>query len=245
MPQPRFMQRSSPTARQGKVLLGCLITLGLAIVVAVVATVLIYMNLRNILSSGAKLTYTKIVEALPIDQIERDETLVHLDGLLAKYKNKEISLAEVGMVLESALESPALPAGIVSSAAKLYLEPSSLSDEEKTEGTNQLLRLAHGLHTQQIDPDQINDIFKALEANDQTQSTFTLGVHFDSTGKDEFQICAPDSVTPEQLQEVIAIAKAKADEADLDEAAPQIDFSDEIGKAIDKALAELKAIQDS
>jgi hypothetical protein len=236
------IRRPAPQNREGKVLLGCLVALGAVMILAITATVITVLNWRNIVSKGLTVGFDQIIEQLPIDESERDEIGVHIDRLVGEYKNKNISFEELFEVFETLAASPAIPAGIVTGAHAMYIESSELSDEEKLDAGVQLQRFAHGIYTEKIDPAVIGELLEPLHAEDGAKNTITLGVQLGTSGKQEMKIVAPDGATIEQLQEVLAIARAKADEFEIEAVVPTIDLSDEIGIAVDQAVGSETAL---
>ncbi len=230
------IRRSHQQSRDGKVLLGCLVALGIFLALIITATVITVLNWRNIVSKGLTVGFDKVVASLPIEQSERDEIDAHIDRLVAGYKAKDISFEELFNVIGTLAEGPVLPVGIVTGAQAMYITPSALSDEEKLDAGVQLQRFAQGVYTEAIDPDAIGELLAPLEASASDPNTISLGVHFDASGKKELRIVSPETATIEQLKEVLTIARAKADEADIEEVVRAIDLSDEIGRAVDKAL---------
>jgi hypothetical protein len=60
-----------------------------------------------------------------------------------------------------------------------------------------------------------------------------------SNGRTITALRSADEVSSDELRELIAIAKAKADEAEITQTPDPIDLSDEIAKAIGIALGEI------
>ena len=98
------IRQSSPSAREGKVLAGCLIALGVAIVLAVIATVILFQYRRTVFVSAINVFADKAIAQMPIDQTERDEVRTELDGLLDLYKTKQIDRGQLSEVFEAIAE---------------------------------------------------------------------------------------------------------------------------------------------
>lgn len=234
------IRRSNPSVREGKVLMGCLIALAVVVVLAIAATVLIVLNFSKMLSWGFEKGADAIVAQLPIDETEREEVMGELSGLIDRYRNKEISVQEFGKHLEAIADTPAVQAGLLSSAASSYINGTPLSEEEKASGEIELRRLALGILEGSVNPDALEEILTPLEASDRPDTeTITLGVHINSAGKDEFKILKPSAVTKEQITRVIEAARAKADEAEIEATPAEIDLSEEIRKAIERTGGDI------
>jgi len=227
------IRRSQPAAREGKVLVGCLIAIGVVVLLAIIATVLAVMNWSKMVAWSFDKGTGMIVSQLPIDQSERAEVMDELSVLIGQYRDKEISFEQLGDQLGAIARTPGVQAGLISSAASSYINASPLSDEEKAAGENELQRLALGILDGTINPQALEDILAPLDGgNGSSGDTITIGVHFASSGKEEYRILKPSAVTKEQITQVIESARAEADEAGVDGTPVAIDLSDEIKKTL-------------
>jgi len=229
------IRRSTRTHREGKVLVGCLIALGVALLLAITATILIVMSWSKmtgwLLEKGAE----SMVAQLPIDETEKGEVMAELSGLMTQYKDKDLDFEQLALRLESVIESPSVQAGLISNAAGMYINSSPLSDEEKAGGVNELRRLASGILNGSIDPNGLRDLLEPLHGDGTSSETITLGIHINGTGKDEYKILKPSAVTKEQITQVIDAARVQADEAGVEATPAPIDLSDEIKQAIESS----------
>lgn len=229
------IRRSNRTHREGKVLVGCLIALGVAILLAITGTVLLVMNWSKLVGWGFEKGADSLVAQLPIDETEKGEVMTELSGLMTLYKDKDINFEQLAARLESVIDSPAVQAGLISNAAGMYINSSPLSDEEKAGGVNELRRLASGILNGSIDPNGLRDLLEPLRGDGTSSETITLGIHINGTGKDEYKILKPSAVTKEQITQVIDAARAQADEAGVEATPAVIDLSDEIRNAIENS----------
>ncbi|MCA9303175.1 MAG: hypothetical protein KC996_03540 [Phycisphaerales bacterium] len=230
------IRQSSPSAREGKVLAGCLIALGVAIVLAVIATVILFQYRRTVFVSAINVFADKAIAQMPIDQTERDEVRTELDGLLDLYKTKQIDRGQLSEVFEAIAEDPAMPAAFLSTAADAYIAPSALTEEEKADGLRQMRRFSHAVLNGKVSRDTIDGILGLVLTEDPNADTYTLGVHIGSGGANETRILTPRALETDTLREILSQAGAAADEAEIETDLPPIDLSETLHDAIERAM---------
>ncbi|MGV6815390.1 MAG: hypothetical protein ACWA5W_10355 [Phycisphaerales bacterium] len=226
---------TSANNRRGNILVGCLVALGVAVILIIISTVFVMNSWRGWVSGGLKQGITAVLDDTDIEQGEKDEINAHITTLMTRFENKEVSIEDIGKVTVSIAQGPLLPAGIVAGSYEGYIADSELDDEAKADAKIQLARVAHGIYTETIEMDSLEDILEPLQAP--VVSGGTGAIHIQT---DDFQINLkdPESVTVEDLTELIANARQAADEAEVPQTPPSIDLSDEVAIAIADALDE-------
>ena len=230
--------RNQRTRRDGNVLVGCLVALGLAIILIIIATVFVVKSWRGWASTGLKQGITAMLDESQIEQGEKNEINAHINSLMTRFENKDISIEDLGLITKEVFEGPLLPVGIVAASYEEYITDSELEDEIKADAKIQLARVAHGMYTEAITMEQLDAILDPISASALSGNS---AVHVQT---EDFQLNLkdPENVTIEELTLLIANARTAADEAEIDEVAPAIDLSDEVGKAIANALGEDPAL---
>ncbi len=222
------------SSRDGNILVGCLIALGVALILIIVSVVFVMNSWRGWVSGGIKQGLTAVLDETQIEQIEKDEINTHIETLMTRFVDKDISTEDLFLITAEIFEGPLLPMGIVEASYEGYFAHSQLDDETKTDAKVQLGRLAHGIYTEDISMDDLDAILAPISIPaDENNGAVQIQV-----GSEDFELKSPEDVTSEELIEVIANARAAADEAGVDEIPAVIDLSDEVGKAIAKALGE-------
>ena len=94
------------TKARGNVLAGCLIALGVALVLAIIATIFVATSWRGWVSDGIRQGITAALEEAPVSEAERLEIVAHIDTLMTRFDQKEIGFSELGRVVEELAESP-------------------------------------------------------------------------------------------------------------------------------------------
>jgi hypothetical protein len=162
-----------------------------------------------------------VINGSAIPEQEKVEVTQIISQLKEGYLAEEITMAELGLVLEAIGACPALPIGLVVQFEQSYVEPSGLNGDEKMAARLHLNRLARGLADSRIDWSVIEEILDPIS----------------DPGADGNQnLRSPDLVTDTEILEVLVTAKEIADEAGISEEMIEVDISDEFKKSVEEAL---------
>jgi hypothetical protein len=162
-----------------------------------------------------------VINGSAIPEQEKAEVTEIISQLKEGYLAEEITMAELGLVLEAIGACPALPIGLVVQFEQSYVEPSGLNGDEKMAARLHLNRLARGLADSRIDWSVIEEILDPIS----------------DPGADGNQnLRSPDLVTDTEILEVLVTAKEIADEAGISEEMIEVDISDEFKKSVEEAL---------
>ncbi|MFK7759303.1 MAG: hypothetical protein AB8C13_05085 [Phycisphaerales bacterium] len=225
--------------RRGNLLVGCGVVLAVLVVLAVIAVVVVMMNWRSWTANASTQMINSVITQSKIDPAEQAEIMDHIESLMTRFENKEVSMEQMGMVLEQLVESPVVASALVIGLDNLYFAESTLSDEEKAQGRIELARFTQGLFDETIQPPAINEVLAPVITNTPDSNDIKLNLKLDSNGRSITALKSSDEVTDEDLRTLIATAKIKADEAEIDETPVEVDLSDELGRAIGIALGDI------
>lgn len=224
--------------RSGNILVGCLVALGIFLVIVITGVIYVAMTWRTYAADWTVGGITKALESSPIDETERVEIIAHIDTLMTRFKNKKVTLNELGNVIEKLSVSPVMTAAIVMGADEYYIANSDLSDEEKVQGRIDLARFSYGLFDESIDPKVIQDVLAPIETNTPDDNDIVLNIQIDSTGRTTNALRSADEVSADDLRLLIANAKEQADLAGVAQNPQPIDLSNEVAIAIANALGD-------
>lgn len=139
--------------------------------------------------------------------------------LLDEYRAGNITGERAQAALEEFAESP-LPVLLIAYAAMDgYIDPSGLSDEEKSAARQVLQRVARGTFEGEIDPDDLEVAFDYISQKD-FQGNRQLKNH----------------VSDEDLRAFIAECKSVADQAGVPDEPYEVDVAGEVKRIVDRAL---------
>ena len=198
---------------------GCLIFVGVVIVLAVLAGWWVSRSWRGWMGAGVTQTVDAMLETSDLPAAEKQEIKAEAQRVADGIADGSISVEQMQQIMVGLAESPLLPMMLVKSVEAQYLDSSGLSDEEKAEGRVALERYASGLADGKF----------GQESNDK------LMVHIaDQDSNGQWQI--RKTVSDDDLRAFLATAKEEADAAGIPEEVAPIDPSEELKKVIDKVL---------
>ncbi len=152
---------------------------------------------------------------------EQQEIMVQVDRVATAFREKKISLEQLGVLAQRFADSPLMSLIGASVIERQYFAKSGLSAEEKSAGSQTLQRFIRGAIDKKIDKAGIDAAMVHVAERD-------------SRGQWKLR----QTLTDEELRAFLAEAKQQADAAGIPEQPTEIDPSDEIKKIVDEALAE-------
>lgn len=212
--------RMAVRGRSGRMLTGCLLALGVILLIGGIVAYFVATNWRGWAATGLKTVSVELINQSDVPPGEKPEMIAHVESYADSFEAGQVTMEQFALAMKDLGEGPLLPVGLVYAIDEGYLKPSGLSDDEKTAGTRALQRFARGLHEAAIQPDAI----KAMAA--------PIGYE-DADGS--FHLNGKGSVNADMMRETIANAKAKADEAGIADEAYVVDLSDELKRLLDES----------
>jgi hypothetical protein len=202
-------------------LIGCLGTLAVAVMLAVVAGVWVSRHWRDWFAGIGSQVVNQGIDASDLPAKEKVEVKEQVERVANAFRQGQISNEQAARIIRQVVESPLMPMIVVMAVDKHYFDRSGLSDEEKKQGRVTLQRFARGVFDKKIDEKGIDSVMMHV-ADRQGQGNWELREH----------------VSDQDLRAALAAAKARADEAGIGEAPQNVDPSDEIKRIIDESLQQ-------
>jgi tRNA C32,U32 (ribose-2'-O)-methylase TrmJ len=200
-------------------LIGCLVIGVVGVLVCGGVVWYVARNVKRFASNVARQAIVGAVEQSDLPAEEKLAIVAQVDRVVDQVKSGQMTMEQLGRVLEEVGKSSVMQAIIVASIESQYVTRSGLSDEEKQTAHLTLQRVLRGIHEQKI---KENDLEPALQdLSNQTQD-----------GPRQLQ----DSVSDEQLRSFLTECKRVVDQAEVPEEPFQLKLSDEFRRAIDRAL---------
>jgi hypothetical protein len=200
-------------------LIGCLIVGVILLVLAILVGVWVARNMRDWAAMGVTEVVRQGMAESQLPAQEQQEVMVQVERLATAFREKQITLEEVGVVAQKLAESPLMSLIGASMIEQQYLAKSGLSDEEKAEDSQILQRFIRG----SIDGDITEERMDAAM------------VHVAERRNGNWEL--KQQLTDDELRAFFAEAKKQADEAGIPEQPADIDPSEEIKKIVVEALA--------
>ena len=178
-------------------------------------------NYRVVIAHSLTAGMNAVINSSDIPEDEKADVTRIITRLKEGYLAEEITMAELGLVMEAMGSCPALPIGLVVQFEQSYVVPSGLSGEEKAAAGLHLNRLARGLADGRVEWAAIEQILDPIS---------------DTKADGNKQLRPPERVTDHDILEVLVTAKEFADAAEIPEEYVSIDISDEFLKSVENAL---------
>lgn len=224
--------------RRGNLLVGCLTVLGVVVIVLIVSTIFVVRSWRGWVAGWTETAVDAALVEMQIDDAEHAEIMAHVTKLMGRYENKDLTMSDLGQVLESLVESPLAGTVLIGGIKAMYIDDSGLSDEEKGDGQTQLARYAQGMRDELIDPDSIEEVLASVSTTTPDGDDIQLSYGQGPTGTTQYALRSSDEVSDDDLRAMFEAARLKADEAGIDAEPEEVDLSDTLGVAIAQALGE-------
>ena len=162
-----------------------------------------------------------MIETTDLPQQEKTEIAETIDQIKNGYLNGEISIEELGLILESMGRSSVIPIGLVIQFEESYVIPSGLDSMEKAAANINLNRLARGIADARIDWETAAEILTPI--SDQ-----------DADGHQHLR--PPAEVSDDEIRQVLAAVREAADDGGVSMEKIEVDISDEFKNSVESAL---------
>ena len=211
----------APAKNHAGIATGCLVAVIAVILIFVAIGVYVANNYQSWLAHGIAAGMHALIETTDLPQHEKSEITEIIDQIKNDYLKGEISIAELGLILESMSSSPVIPIGLVTQFEESYVVPSGLNSDEKAAANLDLNRLARGISSDQIGWEMVEEILAPI--SDQ--------------GEDGNQhLRTPAEVSDGDIRQVLAAVQETADDAEISREKIEVDISDEFKKSVEIAL---------
>jgi hypothetical protein len=160
-----------------------------------------------------------VVRDSDLEEEEKQAIIAQVNRVVDQYQSGKITTEDLGRIMEELAESPLMGAILIRSVEVKYIEPSGLSEEEKADARVTLQRVLRGMYEEKLKPD---DIEAAME----------LVSYETANGQRQLK----DRVSDEELRAFLQECKLQADEAEVPDEPYEVQISEELKRAIDRAL---------
>ena len=226
--------RFHPCQRRGNILIGCLVALGVIVILVIIGVVVVALNWRSWTASAMRGGTVAAVRAADIPESEKPEIIAQLDRVTDGFRDASITFEQFGTIMESIFDDVGiLEIGTIEVIAGSYLDASGLDDATKQAGRTALYRYQRGLYEGDISRSTFQAVIAPVNAT--AQGGRGGSVQF-SSGSAEISLQPKAGTTDDELKQVIENAKKEADHAEIPADAEPVDLSDAIKREIDDVL---------
>ena len=162
----------------------------------------------------------QIVASSELSEEDKKAVNAQVDRVVDAYEAGEIDTQDVVRIFEELAESPLFGLLIVFATETKYIEPSGLTDEEKSEGHLTLQRVARGVFEKTVDPEQLEAAMDHI-----------------SDKKPDGNRRFHDKVSDDALRSFLADCKQVADAAEIPIEPYELNVGEEFKRVIDDALS--------
>jgi hypothetical protein len=200
-----------------------------------------YKNVRRLAADAAYAATEKALDQAPLEDLERDEILLQVARVRDGFSNGDLGLDQMHRFFETVGEGPLLPLAAVMAVERMVLEPSGLSFDEKVEGQIHLERVARGLFERSITREQAMRVLEPLETDSRrahreradAKDSDRVSIHVSS---EKWSLNIEEDPTDEQVLEMLRVARATADAAEIPVEPFEVDLVLEVRRAVDAAF---------
>ena len=215
---------TEPSQPQGRswlptCLIGCLVVFVVGLLVCGGALWFLAPKMREMGSDFARQAIVSTVNSSELSEDDKQDVTAQVDRVVDAYKTGEIGTQDVARIFEELSESPLFGLLIVFATETKYIDPSGLTDEEKTEGHLTLQRIARGVFEKKIDPEQLEAAMDHISDKK-------------SDGNRRFH----DKVSDDALRAFLTDGKQVADTAEIPVEPYALNVGEEFKRVIDSAL---------
>lgn len=198
---------------------GCLIGLGVLLVLLLLGGIVVSLKWRGWVSSMALSVMRQALEASSLPQAEKLEVAAELTRVVDAFRQKQLSAEQFQQIITALVESPLMDLFVVSVVEEQYLKKSDLPPEEIEAGRNTLRRFVNGVIHKKIKQEGVDNVLEHV-ADRQPNGEWVFR----------------HDVASEDLRAMLADAKAEADKAEIPQHVEPIDPSDEVKRIVDDVL---------
>lgn len=205
-------------------LIGCLVISALGICLCGGVAWFVYSNVGRIKTLVADTAHEAIVSGIResnLDEQEKEAVIVQVDHLVERYKSGDITMEQLGRVMEELAQSPLMGALVMVSIDAQYIQPSGLSADEKEQAQRTMQRVLRGFLEEKIRQEELEeDMDYVMDRRADGSRTMK------------------DSVSDDDLRAFLSQLKERADAAEIPDEPFEVDISEQFRQAVDRALAE-------
>lgn len=199
---------------------GCLVIVVLVLAGLIGFTVYASQHWREWMADWSERIVEKGIEEFDLPEEQRTLIMAEFRAFAEEFKSGQVSLSDLQKVGEELAESPLFPAaGVIVVDAK-YITPSDMTEEEKADARRALQRYSRGIYEKSIPSEDLEETIKPMIKLKGNQWEFK----------------EPEEVTRKDLDQFVANARQRADEAGVPDEPFEINIAEEFRKAIDRAL---------
>lgn len=226
--EPRAARTIGGLRRRGDVLMGCLIAVGVVVVLGIIAAVVVAMNFKTWMTDLAAYGIKQAATAIEMPAAELPQVQAIVDTVATEVKADRIKADAIEGITEIFFGGTWLGVAQLQALIEKHVATVGLPAEEVTGATATLNRVATGVADEKITLAQLATLMKPLmQPPDGTTTSVDTG-----TQEVELLVFKP-TLTVDEVRAVVSAAETLATEAGITEARP-LDVSDLLTAELEK-----------
>lgn len=208
------------------ILVGCLVAFGISVVLCAGVGFYAYSQASTWIIAGVRTTAEAVLKDSGLPAEEQNAILEQLDRVTTAYENGEITMEELGVMMQDLAESPMIGIVMLQAIEVKYLNSSGLSEEEQEAGKRVIMRVVRAAQEKKLEKDEIDNLSRHILTEADA-----------SKPQGQQQQLRP-SLTDDELRAFFAEAKELVDEKEIPDEDYEFQISDIIKQEVDEALAK-------
>jgi tellurite resistance protein len=203
------------SGNRGGILKVLLIIFGVIFVCIVLGAIYVGMHWKQWTADFANVAAQELIKDAGLPDDQRERILADIKQLGDDFKTGKITTEQLTRVVKTVSESPLVPLAGVQVARHQYIEPSDMTEAEKSAAVLTVQRFARGVFEKKIPKEAVDDVVKPI-ADLRQNGRWRL----------------KEKPTRMELEQFIENCKAKADAAMIPNEPFDVNIAEELSKAI-------------
>jgi hypothetical protein len=204
-----------PNSQRGGVLRVILIIFGVLVLIVVCTGIYVAMHWKGWAATAANNAAQELVNDSGLPPEQKEVILREIRQFGDDFKSGTVSMTELAQVARAVQDGPIIPLAGVQATRHKYIDPSDMTSKEKAEAILTLQRFARGLYEKSIRNDEVKDVVKPIAS-------------LTDNGRWKLK----DNPTRMEIDQFVANAKVRADEAKIPNEPFDLNIADEIRKVL-------------
>jgi hypothetical protein len=203
------------SGNRGGVLKVLLIIFGVLAVCVIGIGIYVAMHWKTWAADFTSLAVQQVIKDSGLPDDQREAILTEVKQLGDDFKTGKVSTEQLGRITQSISTGPLIPLAGVQAVRQKYIEPSTMTAEEKAAAILTVQRYARGVYEKKISTDDVKDVVTPI-----------------ADVRDNRNWRLKDNPTRMEIDQFLANAKARADAASIPNEPFDLNIADELHKAI-------------
>ncbi|MEO1535507.1 MAG: hypothetical protein AAFS11_08100 [Planctomycetota bacterium] len=215
---------------------GCLAMVFVVLIALVIGGVFVANNWKSWAAPAITEIMANGIRDTDLTNEQKRELIARVEAMAGEFEAGTLTFEDLQKIGEALETSPLIAVGIVEAMNAVYIRPSDLPDEEKTEAVRLNQRLARGIFEDRITPEELEPVLQPLSSGDGVQITSSDGSDGSTASFRINDLKDPEQITVEELREYMGNARSLLEMKAIADEPFEIDVIEEFDKVIEAAI---------